>query len=272
MFINRVFLFKQVQTNEPMAFSVVDDSRRTVIARQAFRKQESALLRNTAAQNGVLAPNAQGPVSLETQNATDLAALSRANAAMPARIRNYADAVARLDTIVENLGPIRRHYGHPIVIDSKFILFNARQRLFRYCWVEGGVGRWLVLQFLSSHSNFISGAISSLVNAYNSSGHKTGSTCFFFVFFFVFCFFLYIKSVHGGIFFLSTDAGKRRVGLVGDCAAGFKGRPANTPFRVVYRIVGRKMCLFLVNEFRTTRKPFLFFDFLIFYFYFYYYF
>ena len=189
VFITRVFLLKQAQTNEPMAFSVVDDSRRTVIARQALRKQESALLRNTAAQNGVLAPNAQGPVSLETQNATDLAALSRANAAMPARIRNYADAVARLDTIVENLGPIRRHYGHPIVIDSKFILFNARQRLFRYCWVEGGVGRWLVLQFLSSHSNFISGAISSLVNAYNSSGHKTGSTCFFFVFFFCFLFF-----------------------------------------------------------------------------------
>ena len=164
-----------------MAFSVVDDSRGTVIAQQTVRKQKFALLQNTAAQNGALAKNAQGPVSLETQNATDLAALSRANAAMPARIRNYADAVARLDTIVENLGPIRRHYGHPIVIDSRFILFNARQRMFGYCWVEDGVGRWLVLQFLSPHSNFISGAISSLVNAYNSSGHKTGST-------FIYCF------------------------------------------------------------------------------------
>jgi hypothetical protein len=50
-----------------------------------------------------------------------------------------------------------------------------------------------------------------------------------------------------------TDTGKRRVGLVGDAASGFKGRSANTPFSVIYRLVGRRMCIFLVNEFRTTR-------------------
>ena len=98
------------------------------------------------------------------------------------------------------------------------------------------------------------GSIHNLVEAYSSSGTKTGSLlyspcarCFIFILYFS------LPMRHSrGKYFIIADTGKRRVGLVGDAAAGFKGRSANTPFRVVYRLVGRRMCIFLVNEFRTT--------------------
>ena len=115
----------------PLARSFVDNTRGATIAQQAQRKRQAGLLQGSSAADGLLPEGAQGPLpSIEAQNAADLAAIVRANAAMPPRIRGYADAERRLDTIVASLDSFRRHYGNPVTIDSHFILFNARQRMF----------------------------------------------------------------------------------------------------------------------------------------------
>ena len=109
----------------------MDTSRKATIAQQALRKQKLGLLRGSLAADSLLPEGAAGPLpSFAAYNTADLEVLIRINAAMPARIRDYADAALRLDTIGANLGPIRRHYGHPVTIDSNFILCDARQRMF----------------------------------------------------------------------------------------------------------------------------------------------
>ena len=134
-----LFLQDPPAPTEYLARSFVDNSRKSTIAQQAKRKQKWGLLRGSLAADSLLPEGAAGPLpSFEAYNAADLEVLIRVNAAMPARIRDYADAVLRFDTIVANLGPIRQHYGHPVTIDSKFKLFNERQRMF--CGWCGWIG------------------------------------------------------------------------------------------------------------------------------------
>ena len=121
-----------------MAWSIKNDCRGEVIAQEAARKRRAGLLPGSSVADVLLPEGAQGPLpSLEAQNAADLAAMVRANAAMPARIACFADAALRLAATIADLVALRRHYGHPVNTDSKFKLFNARQRMFRgWCgWI-----------------------------------------------------------------------------------------------------------------------------------------
>ena len=113
-----------------LAWSLRNGTRADVIVQQSKRKREAGLLPSSAAADGLPEAGAAGPVTPKAQSAANLSAVLRANASMPRRIGGFFDAALRLNAIVDNFPSIRSHYGHPISIDSKFILHSARQRMF----------------------------------------------------------------------------------------------------------------------------------------------
>ena len=81
-----------------MAWSIKNDCRGKLIAQEAARKRKAGLLQGAPAADGLLAEGVAGPLlSLEAQNAADLATLMRVRAAMPVRITCFNDAALRLD-------------------------------------------------------------------------------------------------------------------------------------------------------------------------------
>ena len=115
---------------ETLAWSLRNSNRANVIVQQSKLKRGAGLLPNSAAADGQLEAGAAGPVSPKAQSAAYLSAVLRVNASIPRRIGGFSHAASRLNAIVDNFSSIRSHYGHPISIDSKFILHSERQRMF----------------------------------------------------------------------------------------------------------------------------------------------